>query len=121
MRQIKFRAWDEKRNEMLPWKGVQHMVMYTLDGEDIGKEPNPYTFMQYTGLKDKNGKEIYEGDILSYKRAKKPMIARVIWSKHHAQFEADNKEHFSLYGLLFSAECGVVGNIYESSELLEDR
>lgn len=71
MREIKFRAWDKERKVMLPpvdvWSfGIDsvekkcwsdsHQRLYWIN-DDV-------TLMQYTGLKDKNGKEIYEGDIV---------------------------------------------------------
>ena len=55
-RLIKFRAWNEEKKQMLP--------VYKLDWSEYW----PENLMQFTGLLDKNGKEIYEGDILLYKK-----------------------------------------------------
>ena len=57
MRDIKFRAYEENGNNMINSDEVGDHTLNDL--EDL-----PYILMQYTGLKDKNGKEIYEGDII---------------------------------------------------------
>ena len=78
--------------------------------------------MQSTGLKDKNDKEIFEGDILDYKGRK----ALVRWHGSYASFiyrfvdelQNRNTEWKPLY--LAYMKCEIIGNIYENLELLED-
>ena len=79
--------------------------------------------MQSTGLRDKNGKEIFEGDILDYKGRK----ALVRWHGSYASFiyrfvdELQNRktEWKPLY--LAYMKCEIIGNIYENPEFLEDK
>ncbi len=56
MREIKFRAWDAVANQMK--NNIQDCMDWLL------YEPKRFKLMQYTGIKDKNGKEIYEGDVV---------------------------------------------------------
>ena len=78
--------------------------------------------MQSTGLRDKNGKEIFEGDIVDYKGRK----AVVKWHGSYAsfiyRFVNELQERFSEWRPLFLAyyHFEIIGNIYENPELLED-
>src|SRR3990172_5522762 len=129
-REIKFRAWHPKFGEMVysnmdneyqdkrEWYpvcfeiGFSHYPHSIMDDETI--------LMQSTGLKDKNEKEIYEGDILKIS-TDKPM--GVGWSVKFASFVLNrNGWAFShWFGESCNPEdCEIVGNKYENAELLQD-
>ncbi len=117
MREIKFRAWDKANNRF--YNLVETRVPELNHGDDDG-----VIYMQYTGLKDKNGKEIYEGDIL---RTDKGINAVVYWSNSGACFMVkyhniwSTKIGWYIYKNLrmFAPKSEVIGNIYENPELLE--
>lgn len=75
--------------------------------------------MQFIGLLDKNGKEIYEGDIVLVDGDKKTLVS---WSDKFASFCIKNDTWMFLHWFGESvdpAECEIIGNIYENPELLE--
>ena len=118
MREIKFRAWNKILNRMDNW---YDLVDKNLRNIFIMKDHNGYELMQYTGLKDKNGKEIYEGDIVKALISGKWFVGKVIYE--HSGFTIDvmnNKElEFGRRGII-GHWTEVIGNIYENLELLED-
>ncbi len=117
MREIKFRAWDEKgkqmiENEELMFSGADGFYAMDENGIDFPFDK----IMQYTGLKDKNGKEIYEGDIL----AQGEMKAEVVYEER--SFEAccqsdDGTGSWNLLGTRKWAE--VIGNVFENPNLIK--
>lgn len=73
--------------------------------------------MQFTGLKDKNGVEIYEGDIVKYNTGETWVVK---WVSRNASFEyVSNMKGNSLTQILGSHEVEIVGNIYKNPELLK--
>lgn len=127
----KFRAWDKHsqkmfaNDELIIWNNnvyandSKKLTCNNLKGWPIDDE----YLMQSTGLRDKNGKEIFEGDILDYKGRK----ALVRWHGSYASFiyrfvdelQNRNTEWKPLY--LAYMKCEIIGNIYENRELLEDK
>lgn len=116
-REIKFRYWNGGamvyEDMPLPdptW--ILHNKMYSPYGENI--------LMQYTGLKDKNGKEIYEGDIVKYENE----ISEVVWGDYDFcfgwYFFTKNQYLWETNGLSNPwDETEVIGNIYKNPELLK--
>ena len=128
MREIKFRAWCVAAGRFIDLNGFD----IAFDGlSDKGRVYQAYEqgsiasyvvgeleLMQYTGLKDANGNEIYEGDIIDV-GGLKPCVCSVQWNNENASFctYSDGVQSESLFGADFG--CIVIGNIHENPELLE--
>ena len=116
MREIKFRAWD-----LISKKMVQ--VIHFYNHNDVYPD---YIFMQYTGLKDANGKEIYEGDIVRYMDSLYyKTIHQIVWNDNFACFSYKPYKFTDNGGdddvtLSYIHKFEVIGNIYEDSHLLDN-
>lgn len=122
MREIKFRAWDKGLNEMtysgLHSIGFDGKVYYgNADFSDYGLE-----IMQYTGLKDKNGKEVYEGDIVSVWRDGSNRKFAVKWRESGVPmfilYPQPLNENFWHCRSDMEMAWEVIGNIFEDGDLL---
>ena len=117
MRPIKFRCWTKDLSTMTPWeemKDIPYMTNNFFSGAPYGSQ----VFMQFTGLLDKSGKEIYEGDIVQINKIRREVEYREgcffpfnggdcgCCSSEDSWLNEKNKNY------------EIIGNIYESPELL---
>ena len=118
MRKIKFRVWCKEHSE---WESNPTFIADNgalfcgLARSAIPLKDNTHVVMQYTGLKDKNGTEIYEGDIVVFKN----------WKPKSVVFQTNGVQTFVFDGTDLwlssydSEHYKVIGNIYQNPELLE--
>lgn len=149
-RKIKFRVWDKYKKQMYPISSIDYDIfsqeiriiavghkngMCTSYNKNHNSEKCDITaleLMQYTGLHDKNGKELYEGDIVKITEKEKiskhkvismkPIIADIEWSEEYLTYTlitTSVKDAFeSLTDYLDEYDIEVIGNIYDNPELL---
>ena len=130
MREIKFRAWDKHHEEMVRVDAIAiERNCFSTKDYIYGSQPHFYDehndlhlleeceIMQYTGLKDKNDKEIYEGDIVTCSNGMAYQY-KVIFS--FGCFEGYDKASGFTRKLCDMKDLKVIGNIYENPELLKE-
>lgn len=136
-RVIKFRIWDKRNNKFWFSGTIPDFINFIcpfyskMSGlEAMIFDWDEFTFQQFTGLLDKNNKEIYEGDIISEhdKSRKKYENGEIIWSKEYLTYLSKkwnfNKTDFwsdFLYNLSGEKEFEIIGNIFENPELLKNK
>ena len=137
-REIKFRAWDDYSKSFI--EDDEYLIglngkFYRMDfysgvenyeeGNLVWNELQNITLSQFTGLLDKNGKEIFEGDLLQYdgynfKLINKEKIYQIKYDDNLAQYYSYNLENSFDTFLVVRAwkESKIIGNIYQNPELL---
>lgn len=115
-REIKFRRFAKGCNEMVYSDGIYLENFFRV----VDNNPNNYEIMQYTGLKDKNGKEIYEGDVVFRKSNDETLEVSMVkgcWALENKTFL-----YFTINMNIEDSRinsCEVIGNIFENPELLK--
>lgn len=107
MREIKFRAWNKDTKTMIDLQKITPLAL-----NDVGQSglfipfEKEIPIMQYTGLKDKHGKEIFEGDILRYEVLNKTYV--VEWKNDTHEWKLNNRNQRD--------KLEIIGNIYEEQK-----
>ena len=126
MRELKFRVWDDFLNDWHATAATTEFMDKCNKGYNFNivcfGNPERVHIEQYTGLKDKNGKEIYEGDIVenTYEDVGKVRY-EVRWECGRFIMESKKPYNFVQIGMgVYSHSSEVIGNIHENGDLLND-
>lgn len=120
IREIKFRVWITDKNKMSDPFDLVGIEIDNFPGFNSFMGKVTYPIMQFTGLKDKNGEEIYEGDILSYEFVN-PVANYVREMKWEEGMTECCQSSFDGYCTDKIESSRVIGTIYENPELLKEK
>jgi len=120
MREIKFRAWDKKINVMFKnWEFIGDFFTNT----NFQKTNN--ILLQYTGLKDRNWVEIYEGDVVElYQKAHGYIKTKIVFKNWWFELRAlDSNRIWMFWDIITQNEISmeIIGNIYSNPELINNQ
>lgn len=122
MREIKFRAWDKLNKEMFNVESINFQERKVYRDIVSYRKFNDIELMQYTGLKDKNNKEIYEGDIVKLRNNHGMGVVKYYDEWGAFVIEYTKPKPLVVLGMNYYIEdIKILGNIYENSELLGDK
>lgn len=118
MREIKFRVLDKNIKGFFRYYSFPNCRWGGTDCRDCG------VMEQFTGICDKNGKEIFEGDICQYTRTKR--IFHIWWNTPYACWSAnvigiENPDEMNALSMYENEECEVIGNVHETPALLKEK
>ena len=130
MREIKFRVWDKKIKEYIVPEQFEILLLCSNDKKtpvcNLNLSNNIYDFYKaenievdmFTGLKDKKGKEIYEGDLVKLLDTIDEIVCVVKYA--YGSYILENGEYTEYLGEVEERFLEVVGNIYENKKLMEE-
>lgn len=112
-REIKFRVWDKDKKEMETYPMWNDSICHWWNFHD------GYEIMQYTGLTDKNGKEIYEGDIVNVDGRNDPHFCEFVQKDSGGRFQFTHPKK-GVWSCFPKPKIEIIGNIYENPNLLSN-
>lgn len=122
MREIKFRAWYPDRKVMTEGFDLMHLLItaHNATNREFKESIEGVEIMQFTGLHDKNGKEIFEGDIVRRNAGSWPEIGKVHYQDCSFVLDRINEKNCEWieWPAEYFSDCEVLGNIYENPTLL---
>ena len=124
----RYRAWDKEFKEMVQVNALvldEQVIKATYKNKNVAKDDlKNYELMQSTGLCDKNGKEIFEGDVVRQVRTQptteNETITGVVTMIEGAWLIMNDNEQLASYLWSETDENEIIGNIYENKDILED-
>lgn len=130
MREIKFRAWDKELKEWTNYSisNINGNIIDFYNKEagfwETDKEGERFALCQYTGLKDKNNREIYEGDIVrNFGSDYVPVYTKGIYmalNTEQLKYPEEHRQLSTQFNVIWRNGCEIIGNIYENPELLKE-